>query len=184
LRLLPAGFGDGGDAAVKIGRFCFARCVIRLWAPEPAMGSGFMAAPGRLGSKGGGPFNCAATHQESGGHGVMIKRIQHAPKASARAIGKNLFLPHIAHTGGDNADNLTHAFALRITITHLLFRTFFEIDGDRNGKPGTIGPAHIRPLAAIADHIACHVKSPLRAWRPNQQSAAPASGSIARTAKA
>jgi hypothetical protein len=64
------------------------------------------------------------------------------------------------------------------------FGAFFKIDSDRNSKPGAIRPTHIRPVTAIANHIACHAKSPLRAWRPNQHSAAPASGSVARTANA
>ena len=184
LRRLATSFGNGSNAAIKIGGFRFTRRVIRLRAPKPAMGGGFMAAPGYLGSEGGRPFNSAAAHQKGGGNGVMIQRIEHPPETCARAISENLFLAHVAHTRGDDADHLTHAFALRVSVTHLLLGAFFEIDSNRNGKPGAIRPTHIRPVAAIANHIACHAKSPLRAWRPNQHSAAPASGSVANSAKA
>ena len=120
LRRLATSFGNGSNAAIKIGGFRFTRRVIRLRAPKPAMGGGFMAAPGYLGSEGGRPFNSAAAHQEGGGNGVTIQRIEHPPETCARAISENLFLAHVAHTRGDDADYLAHAFALgeaRISIT-------------------------------------------------------------------
>jgi hypothetical protein len=87
--------GDRGDATIKISRLCLTRCVIRLWAPKPAMRGSFMSTPCHLRRECGRPLNRATAHQEGCGNGVKIQRIQHAPKAGARAIGKDLFLPHI-----------------------------------------------------------------------------------------
>jgi hypothetical protein len=94
---------------------------------------------------------------------VVIQRIEHPPETCACAISENLFLTHVAHTRGDDAYHLAQAFASGVAVTHLLLGAFFKINGNGYGKPGAIGPTHIRPFAAISNHIACHVKSPLRA---------------------
>ncbi len=87
-------------------------------------------------------------------HGMVAQGLEDAPEAGARAVGEDLFLPHVAGAGLHHAQHLADALARRIAVADLPLRTLLEVDVEADGEPRAVGPGEARPGAAVADEVA------------------------------